>query len=300
MKEPVSMLQFQRMFQTDEDCLRAIARRRWPDGFVCPHCESREATRLKDRRAFQCHACRKQTSITAGTVFEKTRIPLLKWFFMIYLMANDKGGVSATRVVELLGMRYDTVWHILHKLRTAMGERDELYQLCGSIEIDEAFFGGKDNGGLRGWASKKKIPVLVFVESKGDRAGALKMKVIEGRPNMYSIKELVEHRVAPGQFFEADGKSWYGILSAIGHRVTSRKTMQHELDERLKWVNTATSLAKRFMLGTYHGAARKHLQRYLDEFCFRWNRRDLKTGVFMRLLNAIAWCPPVHYAALSG
>jgi transposase-like protein len=300
MKEPINLLQFQRQFQSDEDCLRAIAKKRWPDGFVCPHCRSTAVTRLAKRRAFQCNSCRKQTSITAGTIFEKTRIPLLKWFYLIYLMANDKGGISATRMEKLLGMRYDTVWHILQKLRAAMGERDEIYQLCGSIEIDEAYFGGRDKGGRRGRGSKKKTPVLVFVESKGDRAGALKMRVVKGRLGMQAIKELVEHRVTPQQFFEADGKSWYGILSSLGHRVTFRKTMQHEKDERLNWVNTAISLAKRFVLGTYHGVSGKHLQRYLDEFCFRWNRRSFETGVFMRLLATATWCTPIHYSALTG
>ena len=300
MKEPMSILEFQRRFKTDEDCISAIARKRWPDGFVCPHCQSAHVKRLAKRRAFQCNGCKRQTSITAGTIFEKTRIPLLNWFFMMFLMANDKGGVSATRISLLLNMRYDTVWHILEKLRIAMGERDELYQLCGSIEIDEGFFGGSDKGGRRGRGAKKKVPVLVFVESQGDHAGMLKMQILERGVNMASVRETVENRVKPQQFFEADGFGVYGILSAIGHRVTFRKSLQHEVDKRLVWVHKAISLAKRFILGTYHGVSGKHLQHYLDEFCFRWNRRRFETGLFMRLVATAAWCAPVHYSAVTG
>jgi len=219
---------------------------------------------------------------------------------MMFLVANDKGGASATRVSKLLDMRYDTVWHILEKLRVAMGERDELYQLCGSIEIDEGFFGGSDKGGKRGRGSKKKVPVLVFVESKGEHAGNLKMHIIEGKVNMAAVKELVQDRVSPAQFFEADGNGIYGILSAMGHRVTHRPSLQREQDSRLAWVHKAISLAKRFILGTYHGVSGKHLQHYLDEFCYRWNRRSFGNGVFMRLLATASWCQPVHYSALTG
>lgn len=301
MKEPVSLQEFQKRFRDDEDCIQAIIEKRWPDGFVCPHCESHFAIRLAKRRAFQCKVCKKQTSITAGTLFEKTRIPLLNWFYMMYLVANDKGGASALRLSTMLGMRYDTVWHIVQKLRTAMGDREHMYQLCGSIEIDEGFFGGADKGGnRRGRAAKKKVPVLVMVESQGEHAGMIKMQILENGVNMDSIRHIVEPRVKPAQFFEADGNSVYGILSAIGHKVTFRPTLRHEKETRLQWVNKAISLAKRFILGTYHGVSGKHLQQYLDEFCFRWNRRMFKTGVFMRLLAAAAWAEPVHYAALTG
>lgn len=301
MKEALSLLEFQERFRTEEDCLQEIIRKRWPDGFACPHCDSKHITRLAKRRAFQCNLCKRQTSITAGTIFEKTRVPLLKWFLMMYLVANDKGGASAYRLAALLKMRYDTVWHILQKLRAAMGEREEIYQLSGSIEIDEAFFGGTDKGGnRRGRAAKKKVTVVVMVESQGDHSGMLKMQVLEGNFNMQSLSQFVEPRVKPQQFFEADGSSVYGILSAIGHKVTARKSLKHEKDKRLQWVNKAISLAKRFILGTYHGVSGKHLQHYLDEFCFRWNRRWFKTGVFMRLLNVATWCEPIHYSALTG
>jgi transposase-like protein len=301
MKEPVSITEFQDRFRTDDDCLAEIVRKRWPSGFSCPHCASTHCSKLSKRRAFQCNQCKKQTSITAGTIFEKTRIPLRNWFIMMYLIANDKGGASALRLTTLLDMRYDTVWHIVQKLRSAMGEREQIYQLGGSIEIDEAFFGGADKGGnRRGRASKKKVSVLVMVESQGDRAGMLKMEILENGFNMVSVRSAVEPRVAPNQFFEADGSGVYGILSAFGHRVTNRPTLRKEKDVRLAWVNKAISLAKRFILGTYHGVSSKHLQHYLDEFCFRWNRRQFKTGLFMRMLATALWSQPIHYDALTG
>lgn len=157
MREQMTLLEFHRRFKTDADCLNTIIQKRWPEGFSCPHCKSSHVTKLSKRRAFQCNTCKKQTSITAGTIFEKTRIPLLNWFYMMFLVANDKGGASASRLSNMLGMRYDTVWHIVQKLRIAMGNRDENYLLSGSIEIDEGFFGGTDKGGgRRGRASRKK------------------------------------------------------------------------------------------------------------------------------------------------
>lgn len=300
MKQPVSILELGERFRTDEDCLREIIRKRWPEGFRCC-CGSSNTTRLAKRRAFQCNSCKRQTSITAGTIFEKTRVPLRKWFFMMYLIANDKGGASCLRLSTLLNMRYDTVWHIVQKLRSAMGDREQMYQLSGSIEIDEAFFGGTDKGGnRRGRAAKKKVQVLVMVESLGDRAGMLKMEVLEKGFNMPSVQEVVKPRVKPNQFFESDGAGVYGILSAFGHRIINRKTLHKEKDTRLAWVNKAISLAKRFILGTYHGVSGKHLQHYLDEFCFRWNRRYFQNGVFMRLLATALWSEPIHYAALTG
>ncbi len=139
-----------------------------------------------------------------------------------------------------------------------------------------------------------------MVESNGDQAGRLKMRLFDGKVNMETVRRLVAPRVKPGQFFEADGLGAYGILSSMGHRVTSRPVSPEERSTRLVWVHKAISLAKRFILGTYHGISGKCLQRYLDEFCFRWNRRFFGVGVFMRLVNTACFSAPITYAALTG
>jgi Transposase zinc-ribbon domain len=139
-----SLLDFQREFGTEESCLKAIFRARWPKGFVCPKCGHDSGTRLSKRRAIQCACCHAQTSITAGTIFHKSKVPLVYWFWLIFLMTQDKGGISTMRASKLLGMHYTTVWNMMHKLREAMADRLNGPLLSGYVEIDEAYFGGKD------------------------------------------------------------------------------------------------------------------------------------------------------------
>lgn len=147
-----SLLDFQRMYSSEENCLQAIYRARWPKGFICPKCAHSDGVRLAKRRAIQCCACRRQTSITAGTVFHKTRLSLVLWFWLIFLMVQDKGGISTKRASNLLNMHYTTAWNIMHKLRIAMSDRIQEPLLSGFVEIDDAFFGGK--------ARKKSVEAL--------------------------------------------------------------------------------------------------------------------------------------------
>lgn len=140
-KLPRTAIEFFDRFKTEADCLNAIAKIRWPKGFVCPNCGHDDAHFVSTRHLFQCTVCKHQTSITAGTLFHKTRIPLRHWFWMIYCVAHDKGGASSTRIASQLGMYQKTVWHILHKIRHAMGRRDEGITLAGLIELDTAYIG---------------------------------------------------------------------------------------------------------------------------------------------------------------
>lgn len=142
-KLPRTAVEFQDRFRTEDDCLNAIAKLRWPNGFVCPNCGHDDAYFVSTRQLFQCTLCTHQTSITAGTLFHGTKIPLRNWFWMIYIVAHDKGGASSTRIAAQLGMYQKTVWHILHKIREAMGNRDESITLAGLIELDEAEIGAE-------------------------------------------------------------------------------------------------------------------------------------------------------------
>lgn len=231
MQESMSILEFQRRFQTEGDCLDAIVHKRWPNGFKCPKCSSSDAYKLMTRRVFQCKGCRHQTSITAGTIFHKTRIPLVHWFFMIFFVAQDKRGASALRLSKLLEMRYDTAWHILQKIKMAMGSRDRNITLSGFIEIDEGFFGGASKGrGNRGRGSKKKQPVIVMDESFGNRAGRLKMQIIR-KVNMPEIRAATQGNFDPNCHFKADGWGAYRILSADGHKVQIKPMTKDELED---------------------------------------------------------------------
>ncbi len=136
----LTLPEFQTRFCDEEACLKAIFDAKWPHGFVCPHCEHNGGYRVYRRRNMECACCGKQTSITADTVFERSHVPLVTWFLVMYLMAQDKGGVSGQRLADQLGMRYATVLSMLHRLRDAMGARDENLTLAGYIELDESFF----------------------------------------------------------------------------------------------------------------------------------------------------------------
>jgi hypothetical protein len=292
-KKSASLFDFQKRYKTEADCEDAIVRLRWSEGFRCIKCNYRSGYRLSKRRAIECASCRHQISITAGTMFHKTRISLLTWFWMIFLVTQDKGGVSAWRLTKMLGMHYNTVWHILQKIRTAMSQRDsKVIKLSGLIELNEGFFGRK----------KLASQVLVMVESNEGKAGNLVMKRIFGTiANKYAIKNVVEDWVDTRfrHKFITDRASAHNILAKMGHQFESHISTPQSAAEKLPWVHRAISLAKRFLLGTFHGINRKHLQKYLDEFCYRYNRRFKENRMYESLINACVMGFPISYPALT-
>ena len=296
----MTLLQFQQRFQTQEDCLKAIAALRWPNGFVCPNCGHDEGYRLSGRQLIQCAVCRQQTSVTAGTIFHRTRVPLKNWFWIIALVAQDKGGASATRLARQLGMHYRTVWHILHKIREAMSNREQSRQLGGVIELDEAFFGGTGRGMGRG--KKHKTQALVMIETIGKHAGSLVMKVLDHSRNMEcdELSQIARQRIKDGRHhFKCDKLQAHFTLRAFG-TVDAVKSTPESAKKHLPWVHVAISNCKRFLLGTYHGVSRKHLQMYLDEFCFRFNRRLREDSLIHSLLCACVFTAPCMYAELTS
>lgn len=294
----MTLLDFQERFRTEEDCLDQIVKMRWPKGFVCPVCGHDDGYRLNTRRAIQCSVCRSQTSITAGTIFHKTKVPLHYWFWMIYLVAEDKGGASASRVARQLGMHYDTVWHILHKIRMAMENRDERYMLAGFIELDEGFFGRSETAKKPEKADNQAEVIVMIEVNEHGHPEHLSMKVVDAT-NRDSIRDFVGPKVEPNQAFKTDGMQYHYVLKSMGHNLEAKVIPAWEQHIELPWVHKAISLAKRFLLGTYHGVSAAHLQRYLDEFCYRFNRRHRPGEIASRLLNACLLCPPRTYAAVS-
>ncbi len=294
----LSLLQFKKRFGNERACERALEKMRWLDGFVCPKCTHRKAFRVTTRRLLQCSKCAHQVSLTSGTIFHKTRTPLLKWFWAIYLAGQDKGGVSAMRLAKQLELGYKTAWLMLHKIRQAMAQRDNGYTLSGFIEMDDAFFGGAAKG-RRGRGAANKTPVLVMVESKGEHAGYIAMRALESM-DREQVEGTVRERIAPNQSIRTDGHKSFLHLDALGHRHDGTPVPPKKASADLHWVHIAISNAKRFLLGTYHGVSHKHLQRYLDEFCYRFNRRAWEKQITLRLLTACIFASPVTYAELKG
>ena len=319
-----TLFEFQKRFRGEEDCIEHLERLRWPAGFRCPNCTHDVGYRITFRRLMQCAVCRHQTSVTAGTIFHKTRIPLQVWFWMIYLLAQDKGGTPALKIANDLGMHYSTVWHLVHKIRYAMKCRDESITLAGFLELDEAVIGpqarkpgrptNRQSGGL---APRKKrlgrradkadcktqVEAIVIVERESAHAGNLVMKVIETatdgkRTTRDDIRDLVSQRVEPNQWFKTDGCQSHAVLQSLGHRLDMKAMSGPESCEELPIVHRVISLVKRWLLGRFHGVSQRYLQSYLYEFCFRFNRRDKQSSICSSLLTACALSLPIQYAEL--
>ena len=286
---PTSFLEWTRKFATEESCLAELERRRWPGGFICPRCGHDRAHVLQRRRLHQCAACRHQSSATAGTVFEHTKLPLAKWFAAIYLAAADKGGVSALRLSKMIGVSWPTAQSMLRKLRRAMGDRDRSYWLTGLVEADDALVGGR-RAGKRGRGAEGKQPVLFAVERKGERAGFLAAQVVEG-VNHEQVGAF-SRRLGDGLRVRSD--AFRGLTAmARDHAHEPRPTPPDRADEWLPLVHLVISNFKRFLIGTFHGVSRTHLQEYLDEFVFRLNRRFWEDQLPARLVEAAVTHVPV-------
>jgi hypothetical protein len=293
------MFDFQERFASEEACLGAIAKARWPHGFVCPKCGHDDGTRLSKRRAIQCCSCRRQTSITAGTVFHKSKVPLLRWFWLIFLMTQDKGGISTKRAASLMGMHYTTIWNLMHKLRSAMSDRLKGPLLAGYVEIDDAFFGGKSKGlGKFGRGTNKK-QVCVMVERLNHKAGDAAMVVLHDQGGE-AFARAVESRLEPMTYVRTDGYPTNSMLHGRIGKLDMTRIAKLYQQGSLENVDRVISLAKRYLLGTYHQyCSRAHLQKFLNEFCYRFNRRYSWCQLASRLVSACALCPPIPYAAIS-
>ena len=297
--DKMTVLEFEKLFDTEQKCIEYLRELRWPNGFICPNCGHDDGYELTRRPLIECSVCEKQTSVTAGTMFEKTHKPLTMWFRMIYSIAQDKGGSSSTRLAKQFGIPQKTAWHMMQKIRTAMSCRNNLtIQLAGDIELDEAFFGKE----ARKYQEEPdtETQVLVMVETEGDRAGDIVMKVIDSSSRA-DIEEIAEQFTAKEEkhHFRADGWQAHWVLKSMGHD-TDIQTMGGKLSvEKLPWVHTFISLTRRYLWGTYHGVSPKMLQLYLDEFCFRVNRRFRESSICNSLLRACVFMLPITYPELK-
>jgi len=278
-------------FPHDQACLDYLAELRWRHGFICPSCYGTEFWRTGDD-LWMCRGCARRTSVTAGTIFHRTRTPLSTWFAAIWLITSQKNGVSAQGLQRVLGFKsYETAWAWMHKLRRAM-VRPERDRLSGVVEVDETFVGGVSVG--RVGASSDKVPVMVAVEKAGEKAGAgrklgrIRLEVTH-RPGSLELVEFAERMVVPGSTIRTDGARMMRRLGGRGylHEYTAGYSAP-DPTEVLPGVHLTASLLKRWLTGTMHFAVAEHqLPYYLDEFTFRFNRRNANSRglLFYRLLQ---------------
>ena len=292
---PRSLQELERRFATEAACLAYLAALRWPAGFVCPACGGTQAWRTT-RGRWHCRACGTQTSVTAGTLFHRTRLPLPVWFRAIWHVTSQKYGANALGLQRVLGLSYETAWQWLHKLRRAM-VRPGRDQLAGCVQVDETFVGGRKKPGKRGRGAAGKSLVAIAAEDKSPKGiGRIRLQVLPDA-SAASLARFAGATIAPGSVIATDDWAAYGPLASRGytHRVLPPKA--------LVLPHLVASLVKRWLLGTYQGAVKPtHLAYYLDEFTFRFNRRTSRSRgkLFYRLVQHALLVDPVPGKALTA
>ncbi len=300
----MTLLEWQDTFGTEAACEEHLFQQRWPSGFVCPKCQGTKfwTVRRSERTGrsaplYECTACHHQVSVTAGTIFHRTKVALRIWFLAIFLVAVDKGGKSALALSRELGLHYATAWLLHHKIQHAMKERNARYQLGGLLELDDAYFGGVSHGtGKRGRGTDQD-PVIVGVSLTSQ--GHPRYIFMEAVPDLTNdtVLEVLDRCVEHQGVWRSDGAAAYAA-GARAHEADHEITLSKDPEAPVvfHWVNTVISLAKTFIDGTYHGRGRARRQLYLEEFVYRFNRRPMKTGIAARLLMACVQSTAHPYA----
>lgn len=297
---PRTLLDLEERFATEEACLEYLFEIRWPEGFRCPQCGHEKAWSTK-RNLFHCARCGFQTSVTAGTIFQDTKKPLLLWFRAIWHVTSQKYGANALGLQRLLGLgSYHTAWTWMHKLRRAM-VRPGRDRLSGTVQADEVFIGG-EKPGKRGRGATGKALVVIMVELREGRIGRIRLRRVPNASGS-SLGGAIKEAIQPGSTVQTDGWGGYGCLSELGyvHEIIRKEAAVGR--NVLPKVNRIAALLKRWLLGTYQGRVEHfHLDYYLDEYTFRFNRRTSRSRgkLFYRLVEQAVAISPVPGKDIHG
>ena len=299
---PRSLREFEKQFATEQACREYLFRLRWPDGFRCPRCSG---TRHWPVRLvlLECGGCGHQTSVTAGTIFQDTRKPLTDWFRAMYWVTTQKNGASALGLQRVLELKsYKTAWTWMHKLRRAM-VRPGRDRLTGRVEVDETLLGAVEEG-VRGRQTQRKALIVIAAQEDGPGIGRIRMRRIADA-SVDSLTDFITEAIEPGSTVHTDGWTGYFGVEVAGydHQVTLISRSKKTGSELMPRVHRVASLLKRWLMGTHQGAvAPQHLDYYLDEFTFRFNRRRSanRGKLFYRLVQQAVAIDPVPYSSLIG
>jgi hypothetical protein len=297
----ISINEFLEKYGKEEQCEECLFNMRWPHGFQCPKCGNDKYYQLKRRNLFQCSTCHHQTSLTANTLFEATKLALVVWFLAIYLITQEKNGISILELSRHLGVSYNAAWRLKHKLMQAMKERDDQKPLDGCVQIDDVYWGGVQQG-VRGRGAKGKRPFVAAVSMNEDgHPERMRFSVVEGF-NSKEITAWAKAHLAPKSLVISDGLQCFrGVEKAeVFHQaiVTGGGPDCVKLPY-FKWVNTMISNVKNSMHGTYHSINLKHLPRYLAEFSYKFNRRFELGKMIERLIFASIHTAPMPQRLLK-
>lgn len=296
MEYPETQIDFERMFSTKEDCMNFLYKIKFPDGFKCAACGNNENW-INSRNVFVCKFCRGETTVTSGTIFHKSKLPLTIIFRAMWWIVAQKNGVSAKGLQRILGIgSYETAWTWLHKFRRIMIISDR-EKLSGTLEVDETLVGGKKIG-KRGRGAEGKSLVLVALEMKKYGTGRVRLAIVPDGSRK-SINPFIRENIAKESTLTTDGWRGYVDINKMGYKhEISKDTILTEEEEILPNVHRIASLLKRWLLGTHQSyVAKNHLQYYLDEFVFRHNRRKSKSRglLFYTLIKQAILNEPIEY-----
>lgn len=298
----VSLNEFIKDYGTEELCFAALYAWRWPEGFKCPSCGHDKCCQLSVRKLQQCNRCHSQTSVTAGTVFESTKLPLTLWFQGIYLMTQNKKGISAMKLHRDLGISYNAAWRMKHKLMQVMMERDHVKKLSGTIELDDAYLGGERTGSKRGRGAADKTPFVAAVETTNDRNPVkLKLSVVKGFRSS-EIKSWSLQHLSKGSTVISDGLPCFNAITEAAcshHKIVCGGGRASVEEPEFYWVNTILGNLKSSLRSTYHAVRPRYAQRYLSEFQYLFNRRFSLPDMIPRLAYAALRTPPMSEKLLK-
>ncbi len=293
----LSMTEFMQRYGTQEQCHAAAVALRWPNGFVCPDCgETRHSTfESKGLRYWQCSACRVQTTVMCGTIFEATKLPLTTWFLAMHLLTQAKNNVSALELKRHLGVRYRTAWLLKHKLMQVMSEREHSRRLDGRVEIDDAYLGGELPGGKSGRGSQNKVSFIAAVQTT-ETGQALRVCLKKLAFTKQAIADWAKTALAASAQVVSDGLWCFQAVSASGatqERIVTGGGSASVKLEQFRAVNTFLGNLKTAYSGTYHAFNfAKYAHRYLAEVQYRFNRRFDLSSIMKRLLVAAVSTKP--------
>lgn len=300
---PRTYQQFLSWFADEKDCRSYLLKCRWPHGFKCAHCGWLGEPWTTARGYLHCQQCGSETSVTAGTIFDRTRMPLRTWYAAIWFMMSQKDGTSALGLQRVLGFgSYQTAWTWLHKMRRAM-VRPDRERLSGKVEVDETYVGGFQPGDKPGRGGVRRSVVVIAVETQEPKGfGRVRMRRVADASGD-SLVHFVSDVVEKGSEILTDGWKGYNRLTQLGytHRPTAVSNSGDPAHVSMPAVHRVAALLKRWLLGTHQGAvSAKHLDYYLDEYTFRFNRRSARSRglLFYRLLQQAASTSPVSFCQI--
>ena len=296
----LSEAQFREAYGTEEQCRAVVEKLRWPTGFVCPLCGGCEGTRLSTRPKIQCRACRHQVSLTGGTVFHASKLPLTAWFLAMWLIATAKNGISSVELGRRLGIKQTNAWSLKQKIMHVMAARDDAKPLDGRVEMDDVYLGGH-RPGKRGRGAAGKQPFVAAISTSDDRRPR-KMKLLPVAGfRKKAIKKLVAEHLASTCRVVTDGLNCWTAAAEAGLEHTAMATGSGKRAAQwspFKWVNTTLGNVKAAITGTYRRVSPEHAGRYLASFAWRFNRRFQLDSLIPRLVHSAVRTAPLPYHEL--